>query len=160
MNVEVSKTPKNVQGITDAEFYIWLKPICTFEKYANVALKIRHLDPVKGIFVSWKHSNVILYPRGYVDQWKPCPVSIFGPYFFHCKQYELRILWFIVVQWSKWHFFYITCDLLLFAHLSRPWSIGWVALSFLVCSFIRSSVRPSQYGKIRPNLHFFQYILA
>ena len=44
--------PKNVQEITDAEFYIWLKPICTFEKYANVALKIRHLDPVKGIFVS------------------------------------------------------------------------------------------------------------
>ena len=31
------------------------------------------------------------------------------------------------------------------AHLSRPWSIGWVALSFLfVCSF----VRPSRYGNI------------
>ena len=38
------------------------------------------------------------------------------------------------------------------AHLSRPWSIGWVALSFLfVCSF----VRPSRYGDIRPNLHFY-----
>ena len=24
-----------------------------------------------------------------------------------------------------------------FAHLSRPWSIGWVALPFLVCSFVR-----------------------
>ena len=36
-----------------------------------------------------------------------------------------------------------------FAHLSRPWSIGWVALSFLfVCLF----VRPSRYGDIRPNL--------
>ena len=39
-----------------------------------------------------------------------------------------------------------------FAHLSLPWSIGWVALSFLfVCSF----VRPSRYGNIRPNLHFY-----
>ena len=40
----------------------------------------------------------------------------------------------------------------LFAHLSRPWSIGWVALSFLfVCLF----VRPSRYGNIWPNLHFY-----
>ena len=30
-----------------------------------------------------------------------------------------------------------------FAHLSRPWSIGWVALSFLVRSFVRSFVRPA-----------------
>ena len=37
------------------------------------------------------------------------------------------------------------------AHLSHPWSIGWVALSFLVCLF----VRPSRYGNTRPNLHFF-----
>ena len=36
----------------------------------------------------------------------------------------------------------------LFAHLSRPWSIGWVALSFL---FVRSS----RYGNIQPNLHFY-----
>ena len=40
-----------------------------------------------------------------------------------------------------------------FAHLSRPWSIGWVALSFL---FRLSSC----YGDTRPNLHFFQYIQA
>ena len=37
-----------------------------------------------------------------------------------------------------------------FFHLSRPWSIGWVALSFLVRSF----ASPSRYGNIRPNLHF------
>ena len=44
-----------------------------------------------------------------------------------------------------------------FAHLSRPWSIGWVALSFLfVCLF----VRPSRYGNTQSNLHFFQYIQA
>ena len=30
------------------------------------------------------------------------------------------------------------------AHLSLPWSIGWVSLSFLVCS--------SRYGNTRPNL--------
>ena len=42
------------------------------------------------------------------------------------------------------------------AHLSRPWSIGWVALSFLVRSFVRWS----RYGNIWPNIHFFQYILA
>ena len=34
------------------------------------------------------------------------------------------------------------------AHLSLPWSIGWVALSFLFC-------RPSRYGDIWPNLHFY-----
>ena len=46
---------------------------------------------------------------------------------------------------------------LFFAHLSRPWSIGWEALSFLfVCLF----VRPSRYGDILTNLHFFQYIQA
>ena len=33
-----------------------------------------------------------------------------------------------------------------FAHLSLPWSIGWVALSFLLF------VRLSRYGDIRPNL--------
>ena len=33
-------------------------------------------------------------------------------------------------------------------HLSRPWSINWVALSFLCCC-------SSCYGDIRPNLHFF-----
>ena len=39
-----------------------------------------------------------------------------------------------------------------FAHLSLPLSNGWVALSFLfVCSF----VRPSRYGNIRPNIHFY-----
>ena len=36
------------------------------------------------------------------------------------------------------------------AHLSIPWSIGWVALSFLV----RLS---SHYGNIQPNLQSFQY---
>ena len=41
------------------------------------------------------------------------------------------------------------------AHLSRPWSIGWVALSFLVRC--RSS---SRYGDIRPILHICQYIQA
>ena len=41
----------------------------------------------------------------------------------------------------------------LFAHLSRPWSIGWVALSFLFRLL-------SCYGDTRPNLHFFQYIQA
>ena len=44
------------------------------------------------------------------------------------------------------------------AHLSRPWSIGWVALSFLIRLFVCLFVRPSRYGNIRPNLHFFQYI--
>ena len=34
----------------------------------------------------------------------------------------------------------------IFAHLSLPWSIGWVALSFLLF------VRLSRYGDIRPNL--------
>ena len=48
----------------------------------------------------------------------------------------------------------IPAQLVNIAHLSRPWSIGWVALSFLV----RLSVRPSRCGDIRPNLHFFQYI--
>ena len=39
------------------------------------------------------------------------------------------------------------------AHLSLPWSIGWVALSFLVRRlFVRSS---SCYGDIWLNLHFF-----
>ena len=38
------------------------------------------------------------------------------------------------------------------AHLSLPWSIGWVALSFLVCLFVRLS---SRYVDIRLNLHFF-----
>ena len=43
------------------------------------------------------------------------------------------------------------------AHLSLPLSNGWVALSFLfVCLF----VRPSRYGNIPENLHFFQYIQA
>ena len=32
------------------------------------------------------------------------------------------------------------CVLSYFAHLSRPWSIGWVALSFLVQSFVCSFV--------------------
>ena len=32
------------------------------------------------------------------------------------------------------------CVLSYFAHLSRPWSIGWVALSFLVRSFVCPSV--------------------
>ena len=36
----------------------------------------------------------------------------------------------------------------LFAHLSLPWSIGWVALSFLVRSFVRLS----RHGNTRPNL--------
>ena len=35
-----------------------------------------------------------------------------------------------------------------YAHLSRPWSIGWVDLSFL---FRLSSC----YGETRPNFHFF-----
>ena len=40
-----------------------------------------------------------------------------------------------------------------FAHFSHQWSIGWVALSFLVhcCSSFR-------YGDTRPNLHFFLII--
>ena len=37
-------------------------------------------------------------------------------------------------------FFYYHWYSLIIAHLSRPWSIGWVALSFL---FVRSSVRPA-----------------
>ena len=39
--------------------------ICTFEKYANVALKICYLDPVKGIFV---HENIrmLLFTHEYV----------------------------------------------------------------------------------------------
>ena len=41
------------------------------------------------------------------------------------------------------------------AHLSRPWSIGWVALSFLVRLFVCLFVRPSRYGNIRLNLRFF-----
>ena len=41
----------------------------------------------------------------------------------------------------------------LFAHLSLPWSIGWVALSFFVhCSY--------RHGDIQINLHIFQYIQA
>ena len=80
--------------MTNAEFYIWLKPICTFANYANVALKIRHLDPVKGIFVSWKHSNVILYPRGCVDHRKLRLDMVLRSFevFFIVKQCELRIL--------------------------------------------------------------------
>ena len=39
------------------------------------------------------------------------------------------------------------------AHLSIPWSIGWVALSFLVRLW-------SRYGNIQPNLQIFQYIQA
>ena len=46
-------------------------------------------------------------------------------------------------HFSKTYIFFF-----LFAHLSRPWSIGWVALSFLVRLFV---VPPA----IRPNLHFF-----
>ena len=38
--------------------------------------------------------------------------------------------------------------LLCIAHLSLPWSIGWVALSFLV----RRRRRLSRYGNTRPNL--------
>ena len=34
------------------------------------------------------------------------------------------------------------------AHLSLPWSNGWVALSFLVCLFVCSSVRPAM---VTPN---------
>ena len=70
-------------------------PMCTFDKYANVPLKIiRHLEPVKGIFVSWKHSNVILYPRGCVDHRKLRLDMVLRSFevFFIVKQCELRIL--------------------------------------------------------------------
>ena len=46
-----------------------------------------------------------------------------------------------------------SCYLRHIAHHSLPWSIGWIALSFL---FRLSSC----YGDTRPNLHFFQYIQA
>ena len=46
-----------------------------------------------------------------------------------------------------------TCLECWIAHLSRPWSIAmhWLSSSIFPCSF----VRPSRYGNIRPNLHFF-----
>ena len=48
------------------------------------------------------------------------------------------IMWLNMLEW-------------IIAHLSRPRSIGWVALSFLV----QLSVRLSRYGNIRPNIYFF-----
>ena len=46
-----------------------------------------------------------------------------------------------------------------FAHLSRPWSIGWVALSFLVRLSVRPSVCPAMVASDQIS-HFFQYIRA
>ena len=45
----------------------------------------------------------------------------------------------------------------LFAHLSRPWSIGWVAITFFVCFSLPSL---SRYGDKQLDLRFFQYIQA
>ena len=43
--------------------------------------------------------------------------------------------------------FLILIIIILIAHLSRPWSIGWVALSFLICSFV-VQVTLTQYHQI------------
>ena len=92
----------------------FIKPICTFEKDANVALKIiRQLERVKGVFVSWKHLNVILYPRGWVEHWNIFGTGYFFSFFFKFffiviyKQCELRIQCLIVVRWLKGHFFWL-----------------------------------------------------
>ena len=65
--IKVSKpNPKKCPGN-----HRWWVLYFQFALLTNVPLKIiRHLEPVKGIFVSRKHTNVILYPRWCVDHWK------------------------------------------------------------------------------------------
>ena len=53
------------------------------------------------------------------------------------------------------HFPGMVCVFMEIAHLSLPWSNGWVTLSFLVR---RLFVRLSRYGNTQPNLHFFSSI--
>ena len=47
---------------------------------------------------------------------------------------------------------------------SQPSIVHWLSSSIFPCLFVclsvSPSVRPSRYGNIRPNLHFFQYTLA
>ena len=69
--------------------------------------------------------------------WEICSSDLQGVYLYLLAVHDHLILQ--VLHWpSTLHYI---------AHLSRPWSISWVALSFLFCS--------SRYGDIRPNLHFY-----
>ena len=68
--------------------------------------------------------------------------------------------WWQINRWWKYcfHFVCITLkflNILLISAVLCPLA-EWVALSFLVWSFVCLS----RYGNIRPNLHFFQYIQA
>ena len=98
--------------------------VCIVFVYNNLVLYHVTLSPYHGASVPQDHlSWISLHPAA-------APLSL-GPQRHHgkCNKqfWGTEILWLASI----------------FAHLSLPWSIGWVALSFLVCSFVCLFVRPA-----------------